>query len=405
MSIDFGTDKTLFVNGPVFTGDGEILPNGEVTVESGRIVRVAHAKSEPYADANVVDLTGNMLLPGFIDCHVHLYLEGNGDPFTPLAQISPQALALQAASRAADTLMAGITTVRDMGDMHGVVRALRDAVKQGLLPGPRILAAGAMICMTGGHGWHIGGRQADGPDEVRKAVREQVRAGCDVVKLMATGGVLTPGGQPGQAHYTLDELRAGVEEAHRLGRKAGAHAQGTEGIKNSLHAGMDTIEHGIFLDREAIDLMLEKDAALVPTLSVPMNMMRAGEKGGVPAWAMDSVKRVKQAHFDSFEKAAQSGVRLAMGTDAGTPHTPHGTNLGELALMASSGCTPAQALLAATSGAAKALGLDELGIIAPGNVADLVVAKGDPLGDPGLLADPAKILYVMKEGRMAKAPA
>ena len=404
MAVEFCNKNTLFANGPVFTGGGGMHEKAWVLVKEGRIASVSAEPITPGADARVVDLGGRTLLPGFIDCHVHLYLDSTGDPFASLAGVNPQELALKAASHAVATIMAGVTTVRDLGDMHYAVMAVRDAVNQGLLPGPRILAAGRVVCITGGHGWHIGGRQADGPEEVRKAVREQIRAGCDVVKLMATGGVLTPGGKPGQAQLDLEELAAGADEAHRLGRRAAAHAQGTEGIKNALRAGIDTIEHGNFLDPEAMELMQNRGAVLVPTLSAPVNILRGGVEGGVPAGALETTGRVKEAHFESFRRAADCGVKMAMGTDAGTPFNRHGANLEEIALMAASGCKTEKALLAATGGAAKALGLDDVGIVAPGMLADLVVVKGDPLADPGLLASSENIICVMKDGRFVKAP-
>ena len=231
-----GNEALFFFNGPVFVGDGRILDRGLVEVRDGLIAGV-EAGGDPPKGARAVDLNGRALMPGFIDCHVHLCFDSRTD-INELANLSPAELALNAARSAKRTLVAGITTVRDMGGIGMVDIALARAVEEGKVPGPRILPSGRMICITGGHGWMFGARQVDGPAEAVKAVREQVRAGCAHIKLMATGGVLTKGGLPGMAQLTLEELSAAVKEAARLGRRCGAHAQGRQGIYNALRAGV-----------------------------------------------------------------------------------------------------------------------------------------------------------------------
>ncbi len=394
---------TAFVNGPVFVGDGRFFDKGTVIVEGERIVRVAEGNASIPVDAHRIDLCDRMLLPGFIDCHVHLCLDGSANPEAAVSRYNLPMLTLQTSEFARNTLMAGVTTVRDMGGIEFVDISIRDAVRNGLIPGPRILASGRLVCMTGGHGWQIGGREADGPHEVRKAVREQIRAGCDVVKLMATGGVLTPGSEPGSPQMTEEELRAGVEEAHKAGRITAAHAQGTQGIKNAIRAGIDSIEHGIFLDEEAIALLAERNVALIPTLSAPINILRGGVESGVPEEAVEKTAQVKKSHFKSIVMAKEAEITIAMGTDAGTPLNRHGENLNEIKHMTEIGFSPEQALRAATQTAAKILLLEEeLGVIEEGKLADLVAVRGDPLAEIDVLTDPDNIQLVMQAGHLVK---
>jgi len=394
---------TAFVNGPVFIGNGRFFDKGTVIVEGERIVRVADGNASIPVDAHRIDLCNHMLLPGFIDCHVHLCLDGSANPAAAVSGYNLPMLTLQTSEFARNTLMAGVTTVRDMGGIEFVNISIRDAVRNGLIPGPRILASGRLVCMTGGHGWQFGGREADGPHEVRKAVREQIRAGCDVVKLMATGGVLTRGSEPGSPQMTDEELRAGVEEAHKAGRITAAHAQGTQGIKNAIRAGIDSIEHGIFLDEEAIALLAERNVALIPTLSAPMNILRGGVESGVPEEAVKKTAQVKKSHFKSIVMAKEAEITIAMGTDAGTPLNRHGENLNEIKHMTEIGFSPEQALRAATQTAAKILLLEEeLGVIEEGKLADLVAVRGDPLAEIDVLTDPHNIQLVMQAGHLVK---
>jgi imidazolonepropionase-like amidohydrolase len=286
---------------------------------------------------------------------------------------------IQATRRARQNVEAGVTTIRDLGGREYADIAVRDAVAAGLIPGPRILAAGRGVCMTGGHGWKMLGRQADGADEVRKAVREQLRAGADVIKLLATGGVLTPGVDPRSAQLTVDELRAGVEEAHKARRRAAAHAQAEDGIAFCLEAGIDTIEHGVFLTEALAARMARQGTALVPTLIAPHAIVEGGIAAGIPEFAVTKSAAVRDRHRESFRLALRAGVVVAAGTDAGTPLNPHGSIVPELTLMIAAGMTPLEAIAAATSVAAAVTGLeDETGRIAPGLAADLLAVEGQP---------------------------
>jgi imidazolonepropionase-like amidohydrolase len=258
--------------------------------------------------------------------------------------------------------------------------------------------------MTGGHGWWFG-RQADGPDEMRKAVREQLRAGADCVKFIASGGVMTPRVDPRSPQLTEEEMRAGVEEAHKAFVKAAAHAQAAEGIKNAVRAGVDSIEHGVFLDDEAVELMRERGTFLVATLVAPDGISRHGIAAGIPAFAVEKSDRIRATHQESFKRALSAGVRIAMGTDAGTPFNYHGGAARELALMVECGMRPIEALRAATHEAAGLLGiLDDAGTLEAGKSGDLALVDGDPTADIAILGEPGRIRGVMARGVWVKGP-
>jgi imidazolonepropionase-like amidohydrolase len=394
--------KTAFVNGPVFVGDGQVIESGLVVMEDERITRVESAPAEAPADATVIDLGGNMLLPGMIDCHIHICYDGSNDPFKNRQGKSVADITLMSAEHARQTIMNGVTSIRDMGAPDGIDLALRSAQASGMIAAPRMKVSCGSVCMTGGHGWRTG-READGPDEVRKAAREKMKAGADHLKLMATGGVMTPGVEPGSAQYTEEEMRAGIEEAHKAGRLTATHAQGREGILNALRAGIDSIEHGFYVDEDAISLMLENNIYLVPTLAAVQNIVSHGTKAGVPEYAVKKAEKVVAIHRENLMKAFKAGVKVAMGTDAGTPFNKHGENLQELSLLVEAGFTASEALIATTSTAAEVLGMgDELGMIEPGRLADLIVCSGNPIEDIGLLTDPQNISQVFQGGKKIK---
>ena len=396
--------KILLRNALVIDGFGSVIENGSILIDGDRIVGIGRA-GEPHdmkggetESMEVIDLHGKAVIPGLIDCHVHLSHDASADPHGSLIGDPDPLTTIKTALNARHTLESGITTVRDLGSKNYINLHVRDAIFSGLIPGPRILSAGLMICMTGGHGWQIG-LEADGPDEVRKAARLQIKKGVDVVKFMATGGVMTPGVEPGAAQFTLDELKAGVEAAHKASRKTAAHAQGREGIRNAVLAGIDSIEHGIYLDDEIIELMLAKGIFLVPTLSAPINILSRGKKAGIPDYIVEKTKRVADTHFKSLTRAREAGVKIAMGTDAGTPFNRHGSNTFELRYLVENGFSPSEALISATSMAAELLGLQNLvGTISPNKSADLLILQGNPLEDISILCDPRNIWAVYKSG-------
>jgi imidazolonepropionase-like amidohydrolase len=378
------TGRTLFAGGLVFDGTGSAPERADVLVSDGVIADVG---TDLDAD-DVVDCQGTTLLPGLFDCHVHVVVSEIGLLTRVQRPFSYQFYG--AARNLARTLALGITTVRDAG---GADLGIKQAVADGLIPGPRMQIAVSMISPTGGHGdgWMVSGHCvplsvphpgrpatiADGPDEMRKVARELLRAGADVLKVCTTGGVLSPRDDPRHSQFTLAELDVLVTEARMQGRAVMAHAQGTEGVKNAIRAGIRSIEHGIYLDDEAIELMLANGTWLVPTLVAPVNVIRAAaDNVGLPAAVVRKAEEVVVAHTESVRRAAEAGVKIAMGTDSGVG--PHGTNLEELPLMAGCGMAPSQVLAATTSSAAELLGLgNELGRLAPGYRADLVVIDGD----------------------------
>ncbi len=393
--------------------DGTAKPpvkKATVVIEDGRITAAGPAtevRAPEGPQVEVVDAGGQFLLPGLIDSHLHM--TGNGDPnvLRQMQKTIPY-VALEASVNARRTIEAGFTTVRDAGGEWGIDIALREAIKDGLITGPRMLVSGVGLGITGGHSDNFfppeiefkGRLVVDSPDEARKAAREQLRAGADLIKLMATGGVMSDKDLPTSRGMTIPEMEAAIEEAHNLGKKTLAHAQGATGIRNAILAGIDSIEHGFYLTDEIIDLMLERGIYLVPTLVAVHQIIVNGEKAGIPEYGVRKAREHAEAHRKSFQKALKAGVRIAMGTDAATPFNYHGNNAIELQLMVEAGMTPAQALQAATSSGAELLGLaDKIGSVEPGKLADLILVDGDPLADIGVLQDKNRIKLVLKEGR------
>jgi imidazolonepropionase-like amidohydrolase len=385
----------------VIDGTGAKLERATVVVDGDRIAAVGpDSRVKIPRRSRVIEGRGRALLPGLIDCHVHYCLDASPDTIRTLEQDDPTVTAIKAVAHARATLEAGVTTVRDIGSRGHISISVARAIKAGVIPGPRTLNAGLVICMPGGHAWFIG-RQADGPDEIVKAVREQVRAGADVIKFIATGGVLTPGTSPGAAQLTPEELQAGVKEAVRAGRRVAAHAHGAEGMKNALRAGVHSIEHGTLLDDEALDLFRERRTFLVPTLSAIQSGFEHGKTGGMQDDALEKCAGMAEAQRKSFRKAVRAGVRIAMGTDAGTPLNPHGRNAQELRRMVQFGMTAMQAIEAATRSAATLLGLEqEIGTVEAGKQADLLVVNGNPLDDIALLETPARLECVIQGGKI-----
>ncbi|MDZ7705775.1 MAG: amidohydrolase family protein [Trueperaceae bacterium] len=357
----------------LFPESGERL-SGRLGTEHGRI---GWFEAGDARDGDV-SLPGTVT-PGLIDAHVHLTLDGGIDPVGTLLRQSLTERVLSAAQRLQRNLYAGITTVRDLGGPNNIAVDLAKAVEAGTLTGSRVVACGHNLTMTGGHG-HAFGREADGVDGVRRAARDELKAGAAVLKFMATGGVLTPGVRAGAEAYTLEEMRAGAEEAHKAGKRTAAHAQGLQGIKNALRAGIDTIEHGAFdeWDEEGLELLLTRH--LVPTLAAPNGIL--GGRGQLAAWILDKTEPIAERHQETTAEAYRAGALIVAGTDAGTPLNPHGSLSRELSLLRSVGLTPLGVLQAATVTAADALDLTGLaGTLTSGAHADLVAWDGNPLED------------------------
>lgn len=390
-------ERTILAGATLIDGTGAPPVTGRsVVVEQGRIAAVVADAAAP--SGTTVRLDGLTLLPGLINCHVHLCLGGEADPAAVMLKEPPASTVIKAVLRARQTVEAGVTTVRDLGGRDYAELGVRDAVGAGLIPGPRMLCAGRGICITGGHGWHVIGRESDGPDEVRKGVREQIKAGADVIKLFATGGVMTPGVDPNSAQLTLDEVRAAIEEAGRAGRRTAAHAQGADGIANCLEGGITTIEHGVFLTETHCRRMARDGVALVPTLIAPEAIANGGVAAGIPEFAVRKSLAIRDRHVESFQMAMRLGVPIAAGTDAGTPLNGHGTMVPELELMVKGGMAPLAVIHAATATAAHALGLEqETGRVAPGLAADLLAVAGNPAERIQALDE---VRLVMTQGRV-----
>jgi imidazolonepropionase-like amidohydrolase len=379
---------------------GEPRRDWAVVVEGERISWLGPSAHAPaFGDGLVVDGAGQTLLPGLINCHAHLCNDGAADLFGQVLNDSVSIATIRGVLNAKLALEAGITTIRDCGAASQIAIEIAKAVDQGLIDGPRVRAAGRVVTMTGGHG-HFIGREADGPDEVRKAVRAEIKGGAHFIKVMATGGVLTPGVDPSQTTFQLEELQAAVEEAHKAGRPAASHAIGNRGIKNALQAGIDSIEHGFYLDPEAIDLALKNEAFLVPTLIAVDQIVNNGSQRGIPEWVVRKAESESGHHRESFVMAVKSGVRIAAGTDAGTPFNPHGDLALELEKMVEFGLPTMLALVAGTSNAARLLRMeDQIGSIELGKQADLLLVAGDPLADIAVMRRPT---FVMKGGRVVR---
>jgi imidazolonepropionase-like amidohydrolase len=392
----------VFVNGKLVDGTGRVLDRSMVAIESSRIIKVSTPNTEAHLKGEIYDIDGLTIMPGLIDCHVHLSLSGEADPFSILPSIPLPVLALKFLKNAQTTLYSGITTVRDQGAIGHVDFSVRRAAEEGLFNLPRMVLSGRLITMTGGHGWQFGGREADGPDEVRKAVREQIRAGADSIKVMASGGALTEGSEPGGVTFSQEELKAAVEEAHKAGKRASTHAHAATAIKNAVKAGFDSVEHAMFMDAEALNMMHEHRVFYVPTVVAPLRALE-DSKGVVPEWLIKKIKGFKNNFIKNVKMAHEKGLKIAMGSDAGTPLNPHGENLKELEFFVDIGFSPMQAIIAATKGAAETLDLEnEVGTVEEGKLADFIVVDGDPLEDIACLQKREKIVYVVKGGEVIK---
>jgi len=391
-------------NARVVDGRGAVLENRRIVVENGRIVSIqpagGTAGDAPAAD--YIDAAGMTVMPGVIDCHVHLSIGGAADAMGEAVADTDSMAVIRMARNAARTLAAGITTVRDMGAKNHIDLAFRAAVKQGVhKAAPRVLPSGRPITMTGGHCWQIG-RQADGIDDARRAAREQIKAGVDWIKLMATGGILTQGTEIGAPQLGEDEMRAAIEEAHKAGCRTAVHAHGASGIKNAVRAGIDSVEHAYFLDDEGIELMIERGCWLVPTAAAVKLVVENGVEGGIPCYVVRKAASAIDSQVETCRAAWKAGVRMAMGTDAGTPYNRHGENMQELAAMVEIGLSPMETIVMATSRSAELLGLEnELGAVEVGKIADLLVIDGAPDEDVAILRTAERIMYVLQDGSVA----
>jgi imidazolonepropionase-like amidohydrolase len=392
---------TVIRNVTLLDGTGAAPVTGQALIVEGRRISWIgpEAQLPEGSDGHAIDGQGGTIMPGMINCHVHLTNDGSPDLFGQVERDSVTVSALRGYLNLQATLESGVTSVRDCGAANGIALDLARAVDDGLVPGPRIRAAGRVITMTGGHG-HFIGREADGPAGVRQATRAEIKAGAHFIKAMATGGVLTPGVVPTQTALQPDELEQVAREAHNAGRRAACHAIGNEGIKNAIRAGIDSIEHGFYLDDEALELALDRGTVLVPTLIAVNQIVNNGKTGAMPAWVVEKAESESGHHRESFAAAVRSGMKVAAGTDAGTPFNPHTYLPQELALMVDYGMRPMEAIVAATRNAAENLDLaPDVGTLEVGRLADIVVVDGDPSSD---ITAAGRVRFVMKDGVLAR---
>ncbi len=390
----------VLTGGNVFVGNGQLLENSNVVIEGERIVKVSQDLTSTIRDAIKIPFNGCTLMPGLIDCHTHICLDSSIDPFETSIEGSLPTRVLQVAQNAKKTLLAGVTTIRDMGGIDNIDLEIKNAINSGLILGPRILASGKLICITGGHGWSIG-REVDGVDDIVKAVREQIKSGADVIKFIVTGGVMENASNPSATEMNEEELVAGIREAHKFGKKTAGHAKAAQGIELALHAGIDSIEHGTILTDKSIYQMKEKNVPVVFTLSALYNIEHKGEKAGLSKYLIKKALSYKPRRQESIYMAQKEKVITVMGTDAGTPLNQHGDNPNELIRLVEVGYSPIQALISATGVAAKVLGIDDhLGTIEEGKTADLIIIKGDPLQDINLFKNNSSIGLIIKNGQI-----
>lgn len=385
----------------VIDGKGKYLPGTDITIKNGKIFKVnPTTTSDSSVDSKtfVYDATNMSVLPGFIDSHVHLLMNGASDIGDSLLGKTDILLAMRALSNAKAALTAGFTTIQDLGCKNGISLALRDAIASGMQQEPRIFACGSIICITGGHGSTWGGREADGVSECRKAVREQVKQGADIIKVAASGGVVTRGSNPNACEFSEDELQAIVDEAHNRGRKVAAHAHSDVSISTATRAGVDFIQHGSFATTKTLELMAANNTMLVPCI---YSAVVQAESEALARYLREGCKPIVESHKSVVKEAKELGIKIALGSDAGTPLNYFGHAAKEFEFLTMRGLSNMEAIVAGTYNAARVVGVeDTLGSVEQGKIADLIVMDGNPLDNINVLQDSTRIMLIIKEGRV-----
>lgn len=390
----------------VFDGKGRWI-NDAVIVFKDKIIHAIGKRKDIAVpeDAKIMDLSGKYIIPGLIDAHIHLDMHGMGDTIHE-SLVENKLRTIRSAREMTNTVRAGFTTVRNCGSANCIDIAVKRAVEENLISGPKIISSGRIICMlTAGNDYFKGlYREADGVDENRRAAREQLKEGADCLKVMATGAIMNPGGVPGAPQLDEDEIRAVVKEGRKVGKYTAAHAHGPEGIINAVNAGVHTIEHGTLANEEVLKTMADKGVFLISTLSSNFWMLSARKKEGIPKFMLEKAKEVEKIRAENLFRAIKAGVKIVPGTDAGTPYNYHGKNAMEIIQYVKLGLMNEQdALIAATSTSAEAVGLSETaGTLEKGMSADCVVLDKDPVKDITCLEASGSIVFVFKEGELIR---
>ena len=391
--------------------DDAVLKDMAVVIEGNRIIEVAPmAECPPREGQEVIDLSGKFVMPGLIDAHLHTGMSGEPDTTQCMYYQCDGELALISMLNAQQDLLAGFTTVRDEGSFHFIDLDLKKMIDSGRVFGPRMFVSGVPLSSTGGHGdSHFkpgitGGSMAfivNSPDECRAATRTNIKDGVDQIKLMATGGVMSMGDEPGAPELTYEEMKVICDLAASHGKLTTAHAHGAEGIKNAIRAGITSIEHGMMIDEEGMHMMAESGTYLIPTIIAAYQIVANGVEAGIPAWGVEKAERCLKNHGENLKKMRKMGVKIGFGTDAATPFNPHGKQAFEFELMCRYGdFTPAETLLAATKVNSEMLRWDDrVGSIEPGKLADVIAFDSSPLEDIRVMTN---CTFVMKDGVVYK---
>ncbi len=382
-------EKCNLINGI----DNDVTTDSYIVIEGDSITDIGQGDAPITSTDQVIDGEGKYVIPGLIDAHVHLVWDGSPDPMPIIEPMENDEVTLRAYKHSLDYLKLGITTVRDVGSPDRTVLHTRNAINAKLLKGPTIISSGTSISMTGGHVYSLG-READGVDGVRTAARTILKEGADLIKVMATGGIYTEGEEPGNVQLNVEEIAVAVKEANHKNKKVAAHADGLEGIMNCIEAGVNTIEHGIYANTEALKLMKEKEMYLVPTMAV---MRRLSTYEEIPLFARKKALEVTGPHMDMLKKAVELGVKIATGTDCGSAGTPPEYYFEELLIMQEAGMEPTDVIKSSTNIAASCLGLEDRGTIEVGKKADLLILKDNPSLDLHVLK---KDKVVIKNGEV-----
>lgn len=400
-------EQIVLQGATLINGNGGLIPDSVLVLHKENISAAGPREEVQMPNqAKIYDVRQKFIMPGLIDAHVHLDMHGMPDTIHE-SLVENKLRAIRASIEMGNTLRAGITTIRNAGSTAYIDIAVRKAVQEGLIIGPRILACGKIICMLSAGSEYFKGlyREADGADENRRAAREQLKEGADFLKVMASGAIMNPGGVPGATQLDVDEIRAVVQEGAKIGKHTAAHAHGAQGIKNAVQAGVRTIEHGTLADEDALKMMLDRNIYLVSTLSSNFWMLRyKKEQNGLPQFMYEKAREIAKIRSETLHQAIDLGVRVVMGTDAGTPYNYHGKNSMELVQYVEEGLmNEMEAIMASTKYAAQAIDLaDEVGTLEPGKSADFLVLNKNPLQDIRSLLDIKNLQMVFKQGKLVE---